>query len=95
MEIQVRTNKSFIKDLELVAAVGYVDFCRVGLTYGSSRISAMLGDVWSDVGKMKLRKLVDTSLYEALVVSTRVIGLKLKSSSELRMRFMRDLSSES
>lgn len=57
MEIQVRTNKSFIKDLELVAAVGCVDFCRVGLTYGSRRISAMLGDVWSDVGKMSCESL--------------------------------------
>ena len=61
MEIQVRTNKSLLKDLELVAAVGYVDFCRVGLTYGSSRISAMLGDVWSDVGKMSCESL-STSL---------------------------------
>jgi hypothetical protein len=29
-----------------------VDFCRVSLTYDGSAISAMLGDVWLDVGKM-------------------------------------------
>jgi hypothetical protein len=62
VEIQARTNKSFIKDLELVAAVGCVDFCRVGLTYGRRRISAMLGDVWSDVGKMSCERLSTSML---------------------------------
>ena len=34
-----------------------MDFCRVGLTYGSSGVSATLGDVWSDVGKMSCKSL--------------------------------------
>jgi hypothetical protein len=34
----------------------------MGLTYGRSRISAMLGDVWSDVGNMSCKSLSTSAL---------------------------------
>ena len=39
-----------------------MDFRRTGLTYGRSRISAMLGDVWSDVGNMSYESLSTSAL---------------------------------
>jgi hypothetical protein len=44
--------KSLYKRLRVVAIAGFVEFCRMGLTYGRSMISAMLDDVWSDVGNV-------------------------------------------
>ena len=43
--------RSFFKRLELVAVVGGVETCRMGLTYDRSEISATLDDVGRDVGK--------------------------------------------
>ena len=45
------------KELRLVVVAGCVDFCRVGLTYESSRISATLGDVRLDVGNLENKRL--------------------------------------
>ena len=66
----------------------------MGLTYGGSSISAMLDDVWSDVGNVRFKPL-STSGYDALIVSTWEIERKLKVSSELRIRLIRVLRSES
>jgi hypothetical protein len=54
-------NSLFIREVRLVVVAGFVDFCRAALTYGSSRISATLGDVWSDVGNVGCERLVDTN----------------------------------
>jgi hypothetical protein len=47
----VVTNKSLLKSFRLVAVVGAVEIWGVGLTYDGYGISAMLDDVWLDVGK--------------------------------------------
>jgi len=41
----------------------------MGLTYGGSTVSAMLRDVWSDVGNERFQ-LLSTSNQDALIVST-------------------------
>ena len=53
MEISAEVLKSLYKRLRVVAIAGFVEFCRMGLTYGCSEISAMLDDVWSDVGNVR------------------------------------------
>jgi hypothetical protein len=80
-----------LRDLRLVAVVGRVELCRIGLTYGEHRLSAMLGDVSLDVGKTVFKRF-STSTYDIVALSTRIDGLKLKVSNMLRMRLIRAFS---
>lgn len=66
----------------------------MGLTYENSRISATLCDVGSDVGKGRKAGVLE-KVQETAVVSTRVMGRKLKPSRLFLMRLMRDRSAES
>ncbi len=52
VEIPGEVLKGLYKRLRVVGIAGFVEPCRMGLTYGRSMISAMLDDVWSDVGNV-------------------------------------------
>jgi len=94
VEFRSRTNKSLFKRFKLVAVVGCVEICGVGLTYESSRLSAMLDDVWRDVGNLIVMQF-STSIYVAMILSTPIDDRKLKVSNIPRMRLIRALSWES
>ena len=61
------------------------------LTYEDSRISAILADVFLDVGNLGVRGF-STGVQEIVVLSTRAGGLKLKVSNMVRMRLIRVFS---
>ncbi len=61
------------------------------LTYEGSTISAMLADVFLDVGNPAVKSF-STSVHEIVVLSTRAGGRKLKVSNMVRMRLIRVFS---
>ncbi len=61
------------------------------LTYEGSTISAMLADVFLDVGNPGVKSF-STSVQEIVVLSTRAGGRKLKVSNMVRMRLIRVFS---